>query len=301
MFRARLDAARYQSKQRCCPRPKPTTRTTTASFLALLAEQKIGEADRANGTGPFGRDFRSIPNRDFQAAYRALEKAADTSGRQTAGSAPTGVFSARWRVSSQTLFVDAGNLDAGPAEFQFSGLQARSVEIRVVNIGNRPATVSGRCDGQIARSGGQRGRRRQHVRLNLAPAETPGSSAVLHPGPDLNRCELTVRSQGTARRLTILREEIADPELAASTASTSAARRRTPPACRRWSASFMPAASCPRPARMPVGKPKLLLDERDGFNAKVEALAGSRLPDSFFDARRSRGADRPLTRARARR
>ena len=254
-------------------------------FLALLAEQKIGEADRANGTGPFGRDFRSLPNRDFQAAYRALEKAADISGLQpSAGSAATGVFSARWRVSSQTLFVDAGNLDARPAEFQFSGLHARSVEIRLVNIGERPAALSGRCDGTIVVGrGGRVIAAGEPVRLSLSKAEVPGSSAVLYPGPDLNRCELTVRSQGAARRLTILREEVADPQLARFDSlyqrCPSPDPARLSPLERAFYANRELSETCP----MPIGKPRLLLGERDGFNAKVEALAGSRLPDSFFE------------------
>ena len=172
----------------------------------------------------------------------------------------------------------------GPAEFQFSGLQARSVEIRVVNIGERPAALSGRCDGTIVVGpGGRAIAAGEPVRLSLSKAEVPGSSAVLYPGPDLDRCELTVRSQGAARRLTILREEVADPDLARFDSlyqrCPSPDPARLSPLERAFYASRELSETCP----MPIGRPKLLLDERDGFNAKVEALAGSRLPDSFFE------------------
>jgi hypothetical protein len=36
-------------------------------FLALLAHNQLGAMDRANGTGPFGRNRRDVQNRDFQA------------------------------------------------------------------------------------------------------------------------------------------------------------------------------------------------------------------------------------------
>src|SRR5690606_33203780 len=126
------------------------------SFLALLAEQKIGEADRANGTGPFGRDIHSIHNRDFLAAYRGLERAADRSRLKLSRSAGTGTFSAAWRLSRQTLFIDADALDVGPAVFQFSGLQAREIEIEVRQIGGGPLTIAGRCDGEMAVGRGKR-------------------------------------------------------------------------------------------------------------------------------------------------
>ena len=194
-------------------------------------------------------------------------------------------FSAAWRLSRQTLFIDAEALDGGPAEFQFSGLQAREVEIEVRQIGGGPVTLSGRCDGAMAVGPGRRIESPgETVHLSLTGIETSGDRSVLYPGPDLDRCDMTVRSNGVSRRLTLLREEVADPELARLDSlyqrCPSPDPEKLSPLERVFYASRELSETCP----MAIGKPKLLLDERDGFNAKVEALAGSRLPDAFFDA-----------------
>ncbi|MDQ2705028.1 MAG: phosphatidylserine/phosphatidylglycerophosphate/cardiolipin synthase family protein, partial [Pseudomonadota bacterium] len=255
------------------------------SFLAQLAKQKIGKADRANGTGPFGRDIHSIHNRDFLAAYRGLEKAADRSRLKLSRSTRTGTFSAAWRLSRQTLFINADALEGGPAVFHFSGLQAREIEIDVMQIGGGPVTIAGRCDGEMAVGRGKRivgsG---DTVHLSLAGADTSGDTSVLYPGPDLERCDLSVRSKGKRRRLTLLREEVADPKLARLDSlyqrCPTPDPKRLSPLERVFYASRELSQTCP----MAIGTPKLLPNSRDGFNAKVEALAGSRLPDAFFDA-----------------
>jgi phosphatidylserine/phosphatidylglycerophosphate/cardiolipin synthase-like enzyme len=267
------------------PDANPDDADYNRRFLALLAEQKIGEADRANGTGPFGRDINSITHRDFLAAYRGLEAAADRSLPRPSRGTGTGTFSAAWRLSRQTLFIDADALDAGPAGFQFSGLQAREIEIEIRQIAGGPATIAGRCDGEMAVGPGRRiVNPGETVYLSLAGIETSGDHSVLYPGPDLDRCDMVVRSKGKSRRLMLLREEIADPKLARLDSLYQ--RCPTPdlqklsPLASVFYASRELSETCP----MAIGKPKLLLDSRDAFNAKVEALAGSRLPDSFFDA-----------------
>ena len=85
------------------PDARPADADYVSSFLALLADQKLGEADRANGTGPFGRDVEANTNRDFLAAYRGLEKAADRSRLLPSPKTKTGHFDAAWRLSRQTL------------------------------------------------------------------------------------------------------------------------------------------------------------------------------------------------------
>lgn len=255
------------------------------NFLALLAEQKLGEADRANGTGPFGRDVRSIHNHDFQAAYRGLEAAADRSRLRPLRGARTGTFSAAWRLSRQTLYIDASALDAGPAVFQFSGLQARTVEIALKQIGGGPVTLAGRCDGEMAVGPGRRivgpGRT---VHVSLTGAGASGDASVLFPGPDLDRCDMTIRSGAKSRRLTLLREEAGDRKLARLDSlyqrCPSPDPERLSPLARVFHASRELSETCP----MAPGHPKLLLDSREGFNAKVEALTGRRLPAAFFDA-----------------
>ena len=256
-----------------------------SGFLALLAEQKLGEADRANGTGPFGRDVDTITNRDFLAAYRGLERAADRSSLLPSRKAKSGSFSAAWRLSRQTLYIDADALDRDAGIFLFSGLQAREIEIDVRQIGGGPASISGRCDGQMAVGPGRRivppG---ETLHLSLTGAISSGSASVLFPGPDLRRCDLSVRSKGKSRRLTLLREEKADRKLARLDSlyqrCPSPDPQKLSPLERVFHASRELSQTCP----MVLGTPRLLLNSREGFNAKVEALAGTRLSDAFFDA-----------------
>ncbi len=267
------------------PGARPENADYTSSFLALLAEQKLGEADRANGTGPFGRDIHSIHNRDFLAAYRGLERAADRSRLLPSGMTRSGTFSAAWRLSRQTLYIDADALDRKAGIFFFSGLQARQVEIDVRQIGGGPASITGRCDGQMAVGPGKRivevgGA----VHLSLTGADTSGGASVLFPGPDLKRCDLSIRSKGASRRLTLLREETSGRKLARLDSlyqrCPSPDPQKLSPLERVFYASRELSETCP----MALGTPRLLVKSRDGFNAKVEALAGSRLSDAFFDA-----------------
>jgi cardiolipin synthase A/B len=267
------------------PNAQPDDADYNSQFLALLAEQKIGEADRANGTGPFGRDIHSIHNRDFLAAYRGLEAAADRSRLLPSRKTTSGTFSAAWRLSRQTLFIDADRLDGLPASFLFSGLQAREIEIDVRQIGGGPVTIAGRCDGEMAVGPGRRViRPGSSVHLSLSEAETPGNASVLYPRPDLDRCDMTVRSNGKSRRLILLREEVADPKLARLDSlyqrCPTPDPKRLSPLERVFYAGRELSETCP----MAIGTARLLLNSRDGFNAKVEALAGSRLSDAFFDA-----------------
>ncbi len=267
------------------PEAQPSAADYNRHFLALLSEQKLGEADRANGTGPFGRDVDTLANRDFLAAYRGLEKAADRSRLLPSRKTRTGSFTARWRLSRQTLYIDSARLDRAPARFYFSGLQAREIEIDLQPIGDRPVTLSGRCDGSLAIGAGRRiVEPGQPVHLTLGPADAADAGSVLSPGPGLDRCDLTVGAGGKLRRLTLLREELADRKLARldslyQRCPTPDAKRLSPLE-RVFYAARELSETCP----MSLGQPKLLLDARDGFNAKVEALAGTRLSDAFFDA-----------------
>lgn len=266
------------------PGGEPADADYQSRFLALLAEQKLGEADRANGIGPFGRDLDTITNQDFLAAYRGLEKAAR---RRLLPSLNTrsGVFDAAWRVSRQTLYVDADALDRPPATFYFSGLQARQVDIDILQIAGGPATIAGRCDGPLAAGPGRIAVAAGNpVHVSLGGGDTLANRWVLRPQPGLNRCDLVIRSQGRSRRLALLREEIADPRQARLDSlyqrCPSPDPARLSPLQRVFYAGGDLSETCP----MPVGRPRLLLPQRAAFNAKVAALAGAPLPDAFFDA-----------------
>ncbi|RUW42105.1 phosphatidylserine/phosphatidylglycerophosphate/cardiolipin synthase family protein, partial [Mesorhizobium sp. M8A.F.Ca.ET.021.01.1.1] len=78
-------------------------------FLALLANNQLGAMDRANGTGPFGRNRRDVQNRDFQATYSTLRQLAGPVANAhlppASGGGGDGHFDGRWRVSRQTLYI----------------------------------------------------------------------------------------------------------------------------------------------------------------------------------------------------
>ena len=186
----------FPGETRCCTsdreraaaaRRTPATRTTTAASWRCWPE-KTRRVDRANGTGPFGRDFRTVPNRDFQAEYRRCPKPPGRRSRAAAdGQCREGrpaSFRRKWRVSRQTLFVERN--PRRPGEFQFSGLQARSVEIRIKQIGERPAEISGRCDGAVVVGAGRTGDRRRRNGPS-EPLEGRGARQLGRavPGPGL--------------------------------------------------------------------------------------------------------------------
>ncbi|WP_027141737.1 phosphatidylserine/phosphatidylglycerophosphate/cardiolipin synthase family protein [Mesorhizobium sp. WSM3626] len=258
-------------------------------FLTLLANNQLGAMDRANGTGPFGRNRRDVQSRDFQATYSRLRQLAGPIAK--AHLPPAGIgsgdghFDGRWRVSRQTLYIDAAARPSATKTFDFSGLQARSTEIVVRQVGKQPADIEGTCDGALAiRAAGT-------SRIIAAGAafgfrlSGEDDTVSLFPGDSLNRCTARIRSSlaPTGALLTIRREETADPALA----SLDSRYQRCPVPSgadidaleRAFYASRWLSQTC----AMPIGEPRLLRKSRDGFNAKVEALMGAPLSDATID------------------
>lgn len=268
---------------------KAATGDYAKRFLALLAYGELGAMDRANGTGPFGHDRRNIQNRDFQAAYGTLERLARPLGavqvEPAKGRAGDGHFKDRWRVSRQTLCVDATARPLAPKSFLFSGLQARSVEIVVRQAGDHALDIAGACDGALAiRQGGamQRLPARAPFRIQLPGGDR---SVSLFPSRALQRCDLTVRSSlapGGAP-LTLLREETADPGSAAFDSLYQRCPVPDPVGMEELDRVFYAGRWLSQTCAMPTGDPRLLRKSRDGFNAKVEALLGMPLADSAID------------------
>lgn len=258
-------------------------------FLALLAHNQIGAIDRANGTGPFGHDRHAIANSDFQATYRALEQLAKPVAiaqvPPASGQAGEGRFDGRWRVSRQTLYIDAAARPSQPKTFSFSGLQARSVEILLRQAGQQPVDIGGTCDGALALRAGGHSRtiaRGAAFRFHLSGE---GVAVSLFPSDGLNRCDLQIRSSLTpaGTPLTILREEIADPALAAFDSRYQRCPVPGPAGLEELDRVFYASRWLSQTCALPIGQPRLLRKSREGFNAKVEALMGAALPDSAFD------------------
>ncbi|TIP03389.1 MAG: phosphatidylserine/phosphatidylglycerophosphate/cardiolipin synthase family protein [Mesorhizobium sp.] len=258
-------------------------------FQALLAQNRLDALDRANGTGRFGRDWRDVRNSGFHATYPALQRLArpldDTELAPTPGKPGQGHFAGRWRMSRQTLYLDAAARPSAPKTFSFSGLQARSVEIVLRQSGQRPVDISGTCNGPFAiRASGRSTTvaRAAPFHLSLPVAET---SVSLFPDQALTRCDLRVGSTlaPAGAPLTLLREETADPWITALDSRYDRCPVPDPAGMEELDRVFYASRWLSQTCALPLGSPTLLRKSRDGFNAKVEALLGKRLPDSAFD------------------
>lgn len=258
-------------------------------FQALLAQSRLDALDRANGTGRFGRDWRDVQNSGFHATYPALQRLArpldDTELAPTQGKPGQGHFVGRWRMSRQTLYLDAAARPLAPKIFSFSGLQARSVEIVLRQAGQQPVDIGGTCNGPLAirasgRSTTVAGASPFH--LSLPVAET---SVSLFPDQALTRCDLRVGSTlaPAGAPLTLLREETADPWTTALDSRYDRCPVPDPAGMEELDRVFYASRWLSQSCALPLGSPILLRKSRDGFNAKVEALLGKRLPDSALD------------------
>jgi len=259
------------------------------AFQALLAQSRIDALDRTNGTGRFGRDWRDVQNGDFRSTYRALGKLAmplDSVELPAASGKPgKGRFAGRWRMSRQTLYLDAAARPSEPKTFSFSGLEARSVEIVLRQDGQQPIAVDGACDGPLAIR--DAGHSRTIARGSAFHVSLPGTETSVSIFPDgaLNRCDLRV-SSGLApagATLTILREETADPWIAGLDSRYDRCPVPDPAGLEELDRVFYAGRWLSQTCALPLGAPRLLRKSRDGFNAKVEALLGKTLPDSAFD------------------
>nr|WP_027053030.1 phosphatidylserine/phosphatidylglycerophosphate/cardiolipin synthase family protein [Mesorhizobium erdmanii] len=258
-------------------------------FLALLAHNQLGAMDRANGTGPFGRNRRDVQNSDFQATYSTLQQLAGPVARThlppANGGSGEGRFDGRWRVSRQTLYIDAAARPSAPKAFDFSGLQARSTEIIVRQAGEQPADIEATCDGPLAirASGASRSiAAGAAFRFRLSGED---DAVSLFPSDGLNRCTATIRSSlaPNGAPLTIQREETADPALASFDSRYQRCPVPDSAGLDALERAFYASRWLSQTCALPIGDPRLLRKSRDGFNAKVEALMGAPLSDAAID------------------
>ncbi|QKC81245.1 phosphatidylserine/phosphatidylglycerophosphate/cardiolipin synthase family protein [Mesorhizobium sp. NZP2077] len=258
-------------------------------FLALLAHNQIGAMDRANGTGPFGRNRRDVQNRDFQATYSTLEQLAGPVAsahlQPTNGGSGEGHFDGRWRVSRQTLYIDAAARPSAPKTFDFSGLQARSTEIVLRQTGEQPADIEGTCDGPLAIRAAGASRTiaaGAAFRFRLSGED---DTVSLFPSDGLNRCTARIRSSlaPAGAPLTIRREETTDPALASFDSRYQRCPVPSGASLDTLERAFYASRWLSQTCALPIGEPRLLRKSRDGFNAKVEALMGAPLSDAAVD------------------
>lgn len=258
-------------------------------FQALLARSRLDALDRANGTGRFGRDWRDVQNTGFHATYPALQRLAkpmdDTELAPAHGKPGEGHFTGRWRMSRQTLYLDAAARPSASKTFSFSGLQARSVEIVLRQAGQRPVDIGGTCNGPLAIRASGRSTivaAASSFHLSLPVTDT---SISLFPDQALTRCDLRIGSSlaPAGAPLTLLREESADPWITALDSRYDRCPVPDPKGMEELDRVFYASRWLSQTCALPLASPTLLRKSRDGFNAKVEALLGRTLPDSAIE------------------
>ena len=261
-------------------------------FAALLAANRLSHMNEANGIGPHGRSYLDIGSHDFQADYRAVREAASAVGEPlepiatTAGAqAPVRYFTRPWRTSRNVIYLGKGSRLTGQKTFFFSGLQARKVLIEVNAVDNMPGSLTGRCDGALALRAA--GRARDFVAGSLIAVPVGGGErgTVLEPDAALTRCDFVYETQaGTyAAPLALLREETADPDLAAFDSRYEVCGAPEQGRLSALQRAFFKSRWLSQTCAMPAGRPVLLDDERAGFNAKVKALLGRPLPARAYE------------------
>ena len=256
-------------------------------FIALLAHSRLNAMEQSVGIGIRGKTHNDVLNLGFQKDYRAVDALADQLARPLpALPASVGArgevrhFLRPWRTARSTLYLGKGSANPAPRTFYFSGLQALRVLIDVEAVENMPARLSGSCDGAVLVGG-------SNFPAGSAIAISVGGSGkvTLEPDVSLTRCDFIYRTDAGSfsTRLTMLREETADPWLAEfdsrfEVCGEPALDRATALQKVFWRSRWL-SQTC----AMPVGNPVLLDDERAGFNAKVKALMGKPLPQRAFD------------------
>ncbi len=259
-------------------------------FRALLAADRVTRIRMQTGYGYDSRDLSQVAGSNFRDEYRTLDRlAAETRDDRFAAVPVDGghaggarTFTRRWRTARSDLYLGAPDNDGHARTFEFSGLQALNTEIVPHLFGTKSAVLTGSCDGAMVVEAGLA--KTEHLAGARFETRVNGGDITLRPAQDLTRCEFRVSPSGGAPYpLTVLREETAHPRLAeldsryqvcAQPRLTGLSRLERAFATSRWLSQ-----TCP----FPVGHPVLLDDQRAGFDAKVEALLGTRLPARFYD------------------
>ena len=258
------------------------------SLAALVAEDGLGRFDRLNGIGASRApaDMPWGPAASQRRELAALAAPVETGSKPSTAHLRLGQhrFAARWRASGQILYLAPASQRSGTEPYLFSGVQSKSVDITVIAAEQQAYHLAMVCDGAMEISGpGGLVRHPARTRFDVA-AGRRSAPVHLRPATDLIRCDGKAKFYQGSRALTILREEVAKPELASIEnrfdVCAPGPDSGVSPLERVFYSDRWLSQTCP----FDPGKVDLLADSRDAFNAKVEALLGAKLTDRFFDA-----------------
>jgi len=194
------------------------------------------------------------------------------------------------RHAHARLYLSASGPAAGAMSFRFSGLDASRRSIALYSIANGELTIEGTCDGPVLVSHETNPdfvARRYAAGEGFAEtlAHRSRGDVWLEPAAETRRCTLSVTPQrAPAYAITLEREDLADPALALFDARRDTCRLPDPARLSPLERVFYAPRSLSMSCEMATGTPRLLGDAIEAFNAKVEALTGSRISQAALDA-----------------
>lgn len=188
-------------------------------------------------------------------------------------------------ISRQTFYLAASGHQAGNHPFAFPDVGARAVEIELAPLGGAHVRLEFTCDGPMtvrAIDGNRRYRPGQRATLTVRDTHGTIPNTVFVPAEGLDRCEGWAHYPDSRRPFRIARETVQNPPVAALDAlsqdCTLPRETGSDPLADAFNEPGPLSFTCP--FRLP--RPVLLAGEREGFDAKVEALLGRELPARFY-------------------
>lgn len=191
----------------------------------------------------------------------------------------------RWRTAvSALILTDGPSVQGVPFRLPDQNELERIVTFR--SIAATDAHVTATCDGkvQLEQPGSSSG----------PPLDTPVTFTVPAGARDLTRlvlppqtesCHLVIRYPDQApRTLDLVGESAADPAIAALDRRFDICVEPDPARMDALQSAFFAGRWLSQTCALDAGRPVLLDDSRDGYNAKIEALTGARMSDADFDA-----------------
>ncbi len=261
-------------------------KTATASDIAAVRLRSMVAAHEtarlATTASPEATGARAALLRRAQAAAAPLDGGRIAPIAATPGQAE---FTQRWRIAEMRLGLES-RPPLGAPVVPFPGAMAAETRVHLDALDGQTLTLRGQCDGPVRPrdAGGDRPTAPAHTpfHLTIGPAARDGS--LLRLGPEVGRCTLRVRGTGPTHTLTLLREDLTNPTLAAldlrlDICAVPPAAGLDPLERAVLSDRWLSRSCLADPGRM-----RLLTDGIEAFNAKVEALTGRRLDPAALEA-----------------
>lgn len=191
----------------------------------------------------------------------------------------------RWREAQAFLYL-GDTVPAATGPFRLPDQNAVSTLVHFRSLASGDAAISATCDGDVhLQRSGSDGYWPADTAFSFSVAAGERDATALRLPPLVTACALTVRVGSDAPfAIDLRREADVDPALAAMDSRFDICAQPPERTSDPLAAAFFAGRWLSQTCAMPPSDLRLLPDSRGGFNAKIEALTGMRLPDSAFDA-----------------